>query len=386
MNSVQDHLPVTTHESGIDAVSLAQELIRIDTCQSGVGDVEALRLLGRFVEAAGASWELFWEDGVAAGFVARWGTGAARLALCGHIDTVPADPARWTRPPLSGVVQRGKLHGRGACDMKGALAAMAVALRDVAATDPSALADVALVVTTAEEIDSAGARALLSLGVLDGLERMLIGEPTRLDLGVGHKGALWLSVTNTGVPAHSSQPERGRNAILETLGWLAPFGELSEALIGDVVDPLLGRPTVSLNILRGGVARNVVPAMCSVELDIRTVSGMRHDELIADIERRCHGGTVEVTRDASSVAVKESDAFVRGVARSVERALGKPPVLRSMPYVTDASVLAPLGLVTVFLGPGDERLAHTEDEYIGVPEVYRAVRCYSELLRDEPVR
>ena len=136
MNSVQDHLPVTTHESGIDAVSLAQELIRIDTCQSGVGDVEALRLLGRFVEAAGASWELFWEDGVAAGLVARWGTGAARLALCGHIDTVPADPAGWTRPPLSGAVERGKLHGRGSCDMKGALAAMAVALRDVAATDP----------------------------------------------------------------------------------------------------------------------------------------------------------------------------------------------------------------------------------------------------------
>jgi len=152
---------------------------------------------------------------------------------------------------------------------------------------------------------------------------MVIGEPTRLDLGIGHKGALWLSVTNTGVPAHSAQPERGRNAILETLGWLAPFGELSEALIGDVVDPLLGRPTVSLNILRGGVARNVVPAECSVELDIRTVSGMRHDELIADIEQRCHGGTVAVTRDASSVAVKESDAFVRGVARSVERALGK---------------------------------------------------------------
>src|SRR6185503_25769 len=110
------------------------------------------------------------------------------------------------------------------------------------------------------------------------------------------------------------------------------------------------------------------------------------DELIADIEQRCHGGTVAVTRDASSVAVKESDGFVRRVARAVERVLGKTPVVRSMPYVTDASVLAPLGLVTVFLGPGDERLAHTEDEYIGVPEVYRAVRCYSELLLDEPVR
>jgi succinyl-diaminopimelate desuccinylase len=383
MSSLLDELPPPMHESGMDALTLAQELIRIDTCQAEAGNVEALELLARFAGGAGASCEVLRDGGVAAGLVARWGTRPARLALCGHIDTVPADPAAWTRPPLSGVVERGRLHGRGSCDMKGALAAMAVALRDVVAEDARALDGVALVVTTAEEVDSAGAQALLDMGALDGLTGMVIGEPTRLDLGIGHKGALWLSVTNTGVPAHSSQPEQGRNAILETLGWLMPFTDLEQSLTRGADDPVLGRPTVSLNILRGGVARNVVPAECSVDLDIRTVSGMSHAELVAEIERRCRGGAVAVTRDAPSVAVAGTDGLVTRVAGSVERALGRPPVMRAMPYVTDASVLGRLGLVTVFLGPGDERLAHTEDEHVEVQDVYRAVRCYTQLLLDE---
>ncbi len=386
MNSLPDHLSLLTYQSGIDAVDLAQQLIRIDTCQNDAGNVEALELLGRFVASAGTSCELFSDDGVAAGLVVRWGTGPARLALCGHIDTVPADQLGWTRPPLSGAIERSELHGRGSCDMKAALAAMAVALRDVAAADASSLDGAALVVTTAEEVDSAGASALLAIGALDGLEQMVIGEPTRLDLGVSHKGALWLTVTNTGVSAHSSQPERGQNAILETLGWLMPFDELERSLIGGFDDPLLGRPSVSLNILRGGVARNIVPAECTVELDIRTVSGMRHADLIAEIERRCRGGTVGVTRDAPCVAVTESDDFVVRVGRSVERALGQAPIIRSLPYVTDASVLGSLGLVTVFLGPGDERLAHTEDEHVEISDVYRAVRCYTQLLLDDKAR
>ncbi|MGZ4480625.1 MAG: M20 family metallopeptidase [Gaiellales bacterium] len=371
-------------ESGIDAIRLAQELIRIETCQDDRGVVRALELLGQFAGQAGASWEVLHHRGAPAGLVARWGRrGSPRLALCGHIDTVPADEAAWTRPPLSGVVERGRLHGRGACDMKGALAAMAIALRDVAALKHDALDDVALVITTAEEVDSSGASALLSMGALDGVSEMLIGEPTRLDVGVGHKGALWVSLTTSGVPAHSSQPEQGRNAILEMLDCITPYGELERRLTGGVDDPVLGRPTVSLNIVRGGVARNVVPAECSVELDIRTVTGMHHKELIAGLERSSHGAAIEVIRDAPSVVASATDGFVERARQAVERALGQAPRLRSLPYVTDASVLGPLEAVTVFLGPGDERLAHTEDEYVEVQDVYRAVQCYMELLLDE---
>lgn len=383
MSPLLEELPPDMHESGLDAVGLAQDLIRIDTCQDDAGNRRALEHLGRCAGDAGAVWEVVEHDGLAAGLVARFGDGPARLALCGHVDTVPADPAAWSRPPLSGVVEEGRLHGRGACDMKAALAAMAVALRDVARRSAPVLDDVALIVTTAEEVDSAGARALLEHGRLDGIRELVIGEPTRLDVGIGHKGALWLSVTNTGVPAHSSQPERGRNAILEALGWLTPFAEIERMLTGDRVDPVLGPPTVSLNIVRGGVARNVVPAECTVELDIRTVPGMDHSELIAAIERICRGGSVAVARDAPSVAAASDAALVQRAGRAVHRALGRGTPTRSLPYVTDASVLGPLGAVTVFLGPGDERLAHTEDEHVEVRDIYRAVRCYTEILLGE---
>ncbi len=382
MPSLLDERTLAIHESGIDTVGLAQRLIRIDTCQNDAGNLEALELLGRFVERAGAVWHVHRQGGVPIGLVARWGAGHPRFALCGHVDTVPADPAAWTMPPLSGVVERGRLYGRGACDMKGALAAMAVALRDVAVLDREAVDGVALVVTTAEETDSSGALGLLDAGALDGLERMVIGEPTRLDVGIGHKGALWVSVTAAGVPAHSSQPEQGRNAILEALEWLTPFGELEAALTGGADDPLLGRPTVSLNILRGGTARNVVPAVCTAELDIRTVTGMQHAGLVAELRRRCGESAVEVVRDAASVAVTASEPFVARVRGAVERALGASPATRALPYVTDASVLGQAGTIAVFLGPGDERLAHTDDEHVSVPDLYRAVSCYAALLLD----
>jgi succinyl-diaminopimelate desuccinylase len=380
MTSLSDTLPLIAHESGLDAICLAQQLIRIETCQSDHGVRQALELLGNFARDAGASFELVESSGTPAGLVARWGDQPS-LALCGHVDTVPADPAAWNRSPLSGAVERGRLHGRGACDMKGALAAMAVALRDAAGMRP--LDDVALVVTAAEEVDSAGATALLQAGALDGISAMVIGEPTRMDLGIGHKGALWVTLETTGVPAHSSQPEQGRNAVLEMLSWLTPFDELEQRLIGDTADAALGRPTVSLNMVNGGVARNVVPARCRAEIDIRTVPGMLHPDLLAILEERAAGGTVEVARDAVSVVAAQDHPFVERVRRCLARSLATEPHLRALPYVTDASALGSLDAVTVFFGPGDERLAHTENEHVDVRDVYLAVRCYTDLLLDE---
>src|SRR4051812_50097324 len=120
MSSLLDELPPRMHESGMDALALAQELIRMDTCQAEAGNVEALELLARFVAAAGASCEVLRDGGVAAGPVARGGRGPARVAPCGHIDTLPAHAAAGARPPPSRGLEPGGPHRPGAGGMKGA--------------------------------------------------------------------------------------------------------------------------------------------------------------------------------------------------------------------------------------------------------------------------
>src|SRR4051794_41980811 len=99
MSSLLDELPPRMHESGMDALALAQELIRMDTCQAEAGNVEALELLARFVAAAGASCEVLRNGGVAAGPLARGGGGAAPVPPWGHNDTRPAPPAAGAGAP-----------------------------------------------------------------------------------------------------------------------------------------------------------------------------------------------------------------------------------------------------------------------------------------------
>jgi acetylornithine deacetylase/succinyl-diaminopimelate desuccinylase-like protein len=110
---------------------------------------------------------------------------------------------------------------------------------------------------------------------------------------------------------------------------------------------------------------------------------MLHPDLLAILEERAAGGTVEVARDAVSVVAAQDHPFVERVRRCLARSLATEPHLRALPYVTDASALGSLDAVTVFFGPGDERLAHTEHEHVDVRDVYLAVRCYTDLLLDE---
>ena len=207
-----------THESGLDAVSLAQELIRIETCQSGVATGPVLggsSGRGRLIGCPGRRRP----RGICCAVGHRSGTPGAmwphrhRAGRPGGLDA-PTFPARLN----------GQLHGRGSCDMKGALAAMAVALRDVA--DGSRRSKMSPWLSQRRRRWTPRAPGRCSRRVPSMACAMVIGEPTRMDLGISHKGALWVDAPTRAYRRHSSQPEQGRNAMLETLGWLTPFDEL----------------------------------------------------------------------------------------------------------------------------------------------------------------
>jgi succinyl-diaminopimelate desuccinylase len=365
-----------------ELLTLAQSLVRIDTQNPPGGERRAAECLRSHLQDAGVSAELQELGAGRANLIARVaGTGErSGLLLSGHLDTVPIGSGEWSVPPLEGVVSDGRLYGRGALDMKGAVAAMAVTLTRIAARDRRPKGDVVLACTAGEEVDSYGARELVAVPALLGDVGMaVIGEPTNLEVALAHRGALWVRVEAAGVAGHSAQPG-GVNAIRELLAWLEPL-ETLEGLVTSDTDPLLGAGRASLNLIGGGVAPNIVPDRAFAMLDFRTLPGQDHQRLLEALRARRPGVEISVIRDASPVSVAPQAAVAAAAMDAVTEVLHRPAAIRGLPFVTDASVFAhALGIPTVILGPGPDTGAHTEDESVEIAALHDAAAIYEGMI------
>jgi succinyl-diaminopimelate desuccinylase len=371
MSSTAAQVDTTSAE---ELVALARELLALDTANPPGNELAAAEHMAAWFRAGGIEATVQSIGDGRGNVLARVpGTGARPgLVFSGHLDTVPVGPQEWQHAPRGGIVEDGRLYGRGALDMKGSVAAMALTLRDLHASGRSPAGDVLLALTAGEETDSCGARRLAESGMLDGAGAMVIGEPTNFDVGYAHRGALWVRAEASGRRGHSSQPDRATNAICRLLDWLHPLDEL-EALVAGVTDPLLGTASMSLNIVSGGDAPNVAPDLATATLDFRTVPGQRHDELLAALRARDERVSVAVVRDAPPVFVEEGSALVRAAVDAVTAVRGEPARTRGLPYLTDASAFVDvLGIPAVIVGPGPESRAHTVDEFLEVEALVQA--------------
>jgi succinyl-diaminopimelate desuccinylase len=361
---------------------LASSLIRVDTTNPPGRERAAAELVARYLTSNGVDVKLDRFGHERANLVARIpGRSGEGLLFCGHLDTVPAEAGEWTVNPNAALVKGGYLYGRGACDMKGAVAAMAVVLANLALLETRPSADMVLALTAGEEVDGCGARRLVDAGVLEGIASIVMGEPTRLDIGTGHRGALWLEVETKGVAAHSSQPDVGRNAVMLMLDWLQPFTSIEE-LAGEEVDEDFGRGTVSLNLVNGGGAPNVVPDRCRAVLDFRTLPQQRHSSILAKLEARRPRARLSVLRDCVAISLSRESSVRTATIDAVREVLSKNPIERTLPYVTDGSVFAEATKAPIIVfGPGDERLAHQVDERVLVGDLVKAAECYKGIAR-----
>src|SRR5579859_4724639 len=262
-------------EPAVEVTELLQALIQCNSINPPGRELEVARLLAAWLRERNVSVTLQPFGDERANLVARFpGAGqCGALALCGHMDTVPTGTASWSFPPLGGAVAGERPYGRGAADMKGSLAAMAEALVQISRRADPLPGDVVLFATAGEEVDSCGARALVEQSAFRGTGALVVGEPTGLDVAVAHKGAMWVRVTVAGSTAHGSTPHLGSNAIVAA-------GDFVRALLEYRFEfrphALFGGPTVSPNVIHGGIGANVVPDSCTVTVDMRTVPGMSH--------------------------------------------------------------------------------------------------------------
>jgi len=302
-----------------------------------------------------------------------------RILLAPHLDTVPGEDAQFTP-----VTKAGRLHGRGACDTKGAVAAMFSALCELAhgARRP-AHTEVIFAGLVDEEHGQAGSRALVKAGVQADLA--IVGEPTRLGVITAHKGNVWLRLTTTGKAAHGATPHLGRNAILPMVPVVTALENDYRAELARRAHPLLGSPTVNVGSIHAGAQPNIVPDTCVIEVDRRTLPGESEAGVLREITALLRARKLKAEVGSLKTApcpALETNAE-QPLVREFLRAAGQKRPLGAH-YFCDAAVLAGGGMPSVVFGPGDIAQAHTADEWVELEQVEQARRLLVEFLHAQP--
>lgn len=387
-----------SHKEPDGVIDILQSMVSIDSVNgsmSGDGDAEG-KLVDYLAFAAAAL-----------GFTIRklpvWGHGNNLLVLFegvrgrpwvlfdSHIDTVSIQGM--TIDPFGAELRDGRLWGRGACDTKGSGAAMLWALREYALSggEPN---NVGILYSVDEEVSLSGIRSFVANDYPAFVSQngapvgVVVGEPTRMQPIVAHNGITRFKVVTRGKSAHAAMPEAGISAI-------SAMVRIVEALESgyiprlDATHKLTGRARCSVNVIRGGTASNIIPERCEIEVDRRIVPGETPEQVragfeaaIREIAGRHSGLAYEVEETVLMPPFVEGEASpIVALARTALRAAGLSADPVGATYGTHAAFLSGAGVPALVLGPGDIAQAHSQEEWIDLGELSRAVDVYQAIMR-----
>jgi len=263
--------------STVDLPALLTELVRRPSFEQETSIVEYLQ--ARWQER-GLATEITEVQPGRCNITVRAGRPGPAFLFNSHMDTVPAGQReRWSTDPFGAEIRGGRLYGRGAVDAKGCLTAMIGAFETLAALDfPGTLL---LSAVAYEENGGYGTRRDVARGLR--ADAAIVGEPTNLQPNLGHRGASRLEVECRGLPAHSAQSEEGVNAITAAAEAVRALAALDKRLASRLDPVLRQHPHLTVTMIRGGDAGNVVPARCTLLLDRRTLPGERAEAVEAEI-------------------------------------------------------------------------------------------------------
>jgi acetylornithine deacetylase/succinyl-diaminopimelate desuccinylase-like protein len=373
-----------TAPEAADPVDLAAELIRIDSTNpdlvpGAAGETAIAAHAAAWLRARGFDVRVL-EDAPGRPTVVATarGTGGGRtILLDGHLDTVPpGDPDRGGLRPR---IEDGRLHGRGAFDMKGGLAAMLVAADR--ARRVGTRGDVVLALVADEEFGSIGTEEALRALAADGtvVDGAVISEPSQSEAIVAHRGFGWYEIRLRGRAAHGSMPEQGVDAIAHAGLVLRELDALGERLAAGPRHPLLGTGAVRVSRIHGGSDAATVADSCVLTVERRFLPG----ESTADVEAQLRAAVDAVVArapgmDAELVTLVARGAFeadvdgplARAVLDSGERVQGAPVPRRGEPFWTDAGLVQEAGIPCILLGVTGGG-AHADEEWADVDSIRR---------------
>lgn len=380
---MQDLSSSIRHLRDLVAIPSVNPMGRDDLPAEIVGEQAIAEHVAHVLGHLGMDAELIGRDGRTSVIAeARISPTADTLLVASHIDTVPVDGMEID--PFDPAIEGGRLFGRGSCDTKAGMAALFEALERV--LERGTLRRNLIVVGEADE-------ELGSIGVADVLDHLgdrrpdwvLATEPTELRVINAHKGVIHARVRARGRACHSSDPLAGSNAIVTMARAILAIEEGARSLL-EAPHRQLGPATLSIGLIRGGQAPNIVPDRAKIWVDRRTLPDESIDsvrqKLEADLARAGLVDSVVVescTEEKPPLETATDSIAVRSAADALD-SVGLSPACGHVAFGTDAGVFSRSGIPGIVLGPGSIDLAHTSREFVPISEVETMVRIYERLL------
>ncbi len=314
------------------------------------------------------------------------------LVLNAHTDHVdPGDHDLWPVPPFSGEIVAGRIHGRGACDIKGPLAVQVYSLVGLLRDGERPRRDIVFCGVVEEEVGGRGARYWIEN--LDyPVELGILAEPSDNQLALGHRGIWGIWIKFHGRSVHASDPRRGDNPNY----YLAAFLQRLRQKVSDLPEhPYLGATTISPTIIQvDTVSSNVTPAWTRLFLDIRTsmespaslekfVAAVAGDDIPYTLEKG-HPGVTEFGTETvlHGYATDPDDEATQRVKAAIEQGTGKPVTLSSYQFATDGRFFPDYGVKVLGYSAGEEPLAHTVKESISIEKMRESLLGHMQILRE----
>jgi len=371
-----------------ETIHLLQALVRDEASVNPPGDVrESVRICQAKLAAEGFETEIIGDLEIMPNLIAtlRRGNGPT-LLFNAHVDVVPTgDVGAWSYPPFAAEVAGGRVYGRGAGDDKASVTAQVMGAIALARSGVEFGGTLIVNVVADEETGGKHGALYVVENIATRPDYVIVGEQTLSMVAIGERGFASTRVITHGRAAHGALPWEGANAIEAMAEVIVALRrELWPALEGRL-NPYFHHSSASINMISGGVKENVVPDFCSIYIDRRIIPGENPVENVGEIRAIAEraiagidGVSVEVEGlglGAASMSDPESLA-VRAMLAANER-LGLSTELTGFSMGTDGRHFAAAGIPTIIYGPGDPKLAHIPDEWVGVEEVIQAARAYA---------
>jgi len=384
----RQELVALAQASRAEMVTFAQRLVQTPSLPGQEGAVAALIQ----AEMVRLGYDQVWIDNVGNVIGRIAGCGGPPLLFNGHMDHVDAgDPAHWLHPPFGGEIHGGELCGRGAADMKGAVAAMVYAgglLKKLTAAAPG---DRYVTAVVQEEVGGLGSQ---HLGRTLDVKHAVIGEASGNQLRRGHRGRVELLAHFEGRSVHASMPDLAINPHFSAAQFMVGLRDLKMA-----ADPAYGASTVApTQVWSEPASANVTPSALHVVLDWRNVPGERPERIVTKLEGLlakclepgCNGRIAVSQKELvsytgvrarypdvfPSFTTAAGDPWLLGAQIALSAALGREVEIDVWCFATDGGHLAEVGATALGFGPGDDRLVHTVEERISLDQLVESVVGY----------
>lgn len=304
------------------------------------------------------------------------------LVLSGHLDVVPANPEYWDNPPFDPVIKNRRVYGRGAADMKGAIASMMGATKLVKEAGISLKGRLLLSFVCDEESKN--------LGTLDFLDRYpdadyaIIGEPTNLNLVIAHRGAAMFRVATAGKAGHAGEPEKAVNAVYMMNKIISMIQEYQE-IIKCRKHRMLSSPTCAVTSIKGGEKDNIIPGRCEITIDRRLIPGENIEQVENELEEiiRAKAGIgkdryiMERYTFVKPGELEQNNLFLKRIKAIYARYFDVKNVrTQGFRATCEQSLFLDNGIDTVVFGPGSISQAHQTNEYVEIDQLRKAAGFY----------